>query len=170
MPAPDFLTWDGDVANGIAPYRPGTEDFGGDHFEDDGEAPPDPNEFPNADAWNQLARQGAAQGKVADAAKLEVRFDGGGVPFVARCTGPAVAVVPALFTVTDEGNGVTLIEWPADTFPPAQISPSGLTFISTTRVIGSVEEVTDGIRVRTWELDASGNATAANVPWTINLN
>lgn len=169
MGAPEFLTWDGDVASGVLPYRPATDDLGGDNYENDAEGMPDAGEFPSAEAFNQLVKQVAAANKVIESAKIEVRFNTG-APFVQRATGPGLAVVTSLFSVVDNGLGDTTVTWPANTFPTPQISPSGLTPIFNSRTSFSVEEVTNGIRVRTWSLDGSGNATAADIPWTIHIN
>lgn len=169
MGAPDFLTWDGNPDDGTLPYRPATDDMGGDHFEDDAEDTPDANENPTAAGYNQIVKQVAAQGKVIPAAKLEVRFSAG-VPIIARASGPGNAVITSLFTPTDNGAGDTSVTWPADTFPPHQISPSGITVFHTSSTAYGVEEITNGIRVRTFTTDASGNRTAADLPWTICIN
>lgn len=172
MAAPDFLTWDGGTGDEGTelPRRPSTDDLGGDEKLDNDEKPPDDIEHFTAGGWNQKVKQLVALARVAAACKLEIRFDGGGVPFVNRATAAGSAVSRTTFTPTDNGNGDTTITWPANTFPPSTVSPSGLTLLWTTRALGVVEEVTNGVRVRTWELDASGNATAANIPWTLAIN
>lgn len=161
-----YLTWDGDVANGVLPRRPSTDDLGGDQYEDDAESPPDLHEFPSAADFNQLVKQIAALSKCVAAAKIETRFNAG-APFIQRASGPGTAIVPSLFTVVDNGVGDTSVTWPVNTFPTPQISPSGLTVFSSaaTHAEGQIEEITNGIRVRTFQ-----NAVAADLPWTAEIN
>lgn len=163
--APDFLTWTGDGGENT-PRRPSTDDLGGDDKQDDAEYPPDDVQMPTAAAWNQLVKQAAALAQCVPACVLEVRFSGG-APFIARVTSPNPAIVAATFDVTDEGTGDTTIEWDANTFPPAPVSPSGLTVLSdtTTAVSAVVEEVANGIRVRTMD-----DGSPADLAFTIHLN
>lgn len=163
MPAADYLTWDGDGGSNL-PRRPSTEDLGGDDKVNDAEYPPDDVEHPTADGWNQKVKQIAALSKVAEACKIEVRYNAG-APFIARVTAPGTNIVTTTFTVTDMGVGDTKIEWPANTFPPHQLSPTGLTALSTGLAVGSVEEITNGIRVRMFDL-----LGPADVGFTIELN
>lgn len=166
--APTFLTWQGGTGDEgpELPRRPSTDDLGGDAKLDDDDFPPDDLEHPTAAGWNQLVKQVAALSVVAESCKIEVRFSGSD-PYLARVASPNGAVVLATFTPTDNGTGDTTIEWPADTFPPFMISPSGLTLLSssTSVVAGHVEEVTNGIRVRTFV-----GGVATDVPWTLHLN
>lgn len=164
MSAAEHLTWD---ANGSeVPRRPSTDDMGGDQKVDDIEYPPIEPEHFTAGGWNQKAKQIPAICRVTASCKLEVRFNAG-VPFVARATSPGTQININTFTVTDNGAGDVTIEWPADTFPAFVCSPTGLTLLSNSAgvVTGHVEEVTNGIRVRTF---AAGVAT--DVAWTITLN
>ena len=165
MAAPEFLTWDGNDDDEL-PRRPSTDDLGGDQKVNDDEKPPDDVEHFTASGWNQKVKQISAVAKVAASCKLEVRFDGG-VPYVARATSPKSSLPLATFTVTDNGTGDTSIVWPANTFPAHGCSPTGLTLLSssTSVVAGHVEEITNGIRVRTF---VGGAAT--DVPWTLTIN
>jgi hypothetical protein len=165
MSAAEHLTWDGD-GDDESPRRPSTDDLGGDQKQDDAEYPPDPVEHYTAGGWNQIVRQLAALAKVTAAAKLEVRFDSG-APYIARVSSPRSDVEIDTFTVVDNGDGDVSVTWPADTFPPHACSPTGLTLISSASAVvdGHVEEITNGIRVRT---RSGGSAT--NVPWTITIN
>ncbi len=166
MPAAEFTTWNGDPDNDEAPRRPSTDDLGGDQKEDDAEFPPDDVEHFTAAGWNQIVQQIAAMARVAAACKVELRFDSGD-PYIARATAPSDNVSADTFTVTDEGAGVTLIEWPAETFPAHQCSPTGLTLFSssTSVVTGHLEEVTNGVRVRT---HVAGVATDVVCTFEIN--
>jgi hypothetical protein len=168
MTAPEFLTFDGGIGDEgpELPRRPSTEDLGGDDKLDDAEHPPDPVEHPTAAGHNQMVRVIAALVKTAAVCKLEVRFSGG-TPYVARAPALGTAVTLTTFTVVDNGTGDTTITWPANTFPAAACSPSGLTLLtnSTAELSAGVDEITNGIRVRT----RSGGAVA-DIPFTIDLN
>ena len=169
MPAPKFNTWEGGLGDaGLElPRRPSIDDVGGDQKLDNDENPPDDVEHFTAGGWNQKAKQIAALARTAASCKLEVRFDGGGAPYVARATSPNSKITPATFSKVDNGNGDTTITWPADTFPPFACSPTGFTLLSssTSVVTGQVEEIANGVRVRT---HVAGVLT--NVPWTLTLN
>jgi hypothetical protein len=150
----------------VVTRRPSVDDAGGDQKVDDAAYPPDPKEHATAAGWNQQSMQIAAMAKVVGACKLEVRFNAG-VPFLQRVSAPGNNVLLETFTVTDNGTGDTTITWPAYTFPEHICSPTGLTLFSnsTSVVAGHVEEVTDGIRVRTFVA-----GVASNVPFTITIN
>lgn len=167
MTAPAFSTWEGGTGDDgpELPRRPSTDDLGGDAKQDNNEFPPDDVEHFTAAGWNQKVKQLAALARVTPACVLEIRFSGG-APYVARCSAASSVVGVATFTPTDNGTGDTTIVWPVDTFPPAVISPSGLTLLVTTSAdrAGDVEEVANGIRVRT---KAGGVAT--DIPFTIQI-
>ncbi len=168
MGAPDFLTFDGGTGDDgpELPRRPSTDDLGGDAKQDNNENPPDDVEHFTAAGWNQLVKVAAALSKTAPVCKLEVRFSGS-TPYVARAPALSSNVTLSTFTVTDNGLGDTTVTWPANTFPPTACSPTGLTLLVTTSAVRAcdVEEVTNGIRVRT---KAAG--AGADIPWTIDLN
>lgn len=167
--APDYLVFDGGTnpdGTVSSPRRPSTDDLGGAEKLDDDEFPPDPVEMPDAGGHNQTTKVVSRIAGMTAAAKLEVRF-ASGAPYVNRADGLGTAIDPDTFTPTDNGTGDTTIEWPADTFPPEVVSPNGLTLYSssTNPVTGHVEEVTNGVRVRTFV-----NGVAADVDWSLNLN
>lgn len=165
--APAFLTWDGDPANAIVPRRPSVEDAGGDQKLDAiNVLPPDPIEHATAAQWNQQSKQIAALARVAESCKLEIRFSSG-APFVQNAPSPGTLIALSTFTVVDNGTGDTSITWPAETFPPHACSPTGLTMISssTSVVAGHLQEITNGIRVRTFVA-----GTPTDVPWTVDIN
>jgi hypothetical protein len=113
--APDYLTWTGDVANGVNPYRPAVVDMGGLDKENDANYPPSPNE-PSAEEWNQIVAQVAAFAMVAPAAVIDVRFSGG-VPTVYAIYGANPGLVIADVTVTDLGAGIVTLAIPATKIP-----------------------------------------------------
>lgn len=164
--APSYLTWDGDSANGVLPRRPSVVDAGGDQKRDDVEFPPDPLEHPTAPGWNQKAKQITAIARVTPACKLAVGFDAGD-PFISHAPAPSQNVARSTFSVTDNGDGDTTIEWPAGTFPAHSCPPTGLTFYSTSTsvVAGHLEQVTNGIRVRTFI-----GGVSADVAFAVEIN
>lgn len=163
MAAAEHLTWNS--VSGEAPRRPSTDDLGGDEKQDDQEYPPDEVEHPTAAGWNQKVRQIAALARVASACKIELRFDAG-TPFIARVTAPGTDIDVGTFEVIDDGDGVTTIEWPANAFPPHTLSPTGLTVFSDSSdpCSGHLEEITNGVRVRTFE-----NGVAADLMVTFSI-
>lgn len=154
MAAPSYLTWDGDPPNSVVPRRPSTDDVGGDAKVDDANYPPDEDEDPTAAGWNQKAKQIPALAKSAAVAVLYVKFTAGD-PVIQQASGPGAAVVPALFTPTDNADGDTTIAWPADSFPTSVCAPAGFTLIGsaapTTGFSHRIEVLTNSIRVRTWD-------------------
>ena len=166
--APEFNTWNGGTGDDgpELPRRPSTDDLGGDTKQDNSDHPPDDVEHFTAAAWNQLVKQVAALARVAASCKIEVRFTGA-TPFLSRISSPREDVTIATFTVTDNGSGDVSITWPADTFPTPVCSPTGLTLISSSTAVldGHVEEITNGVRVRT-----KSGGVATDIPWTLTLN
>ena len=169
MAAPDFLVFDGGTSDEGTelPRRPSIDDLGGDEKVDDAEFPPDPVEHPTAAGHNQIVKVTAAHSRVAAACKIEVRFDGSGVPYVARATALGSTVTLATFTALDGGTGITSITWPADTFPLSVCSPTGLTPLVDTSdtVTCHAFEITNGVKV--WTKQAG---SLANIPFTITIN
>ena len=168
MSAPTFNTWEGGTGDDgpELPRRPSTDDLGGDAKQDNSKYPPDDVEHFTAAGWNQKVKQLAALARVTPACVLEVRFSSG-APYVARCSAASSNVSNATFgTLTDNGTGDTTILWPADTFPPAVLSPSGLTILASSAAVrgGDVEEVANGVRVRTHSA-----GSPADLPFTIQI-
>jgi hypothetical protein len=168
MAALPDLSWDIGVdvdGNAHDARRPSVDDVGGATIED--ESPfPDKGSMIYADLLNQLQRQSAAQGAVADAARISIHF-ASGTPVVAGATGPGTEVVTSLFTVTDNGTGDTTITWPAGALP---IASPGLQASATINAVGafclSAVYVTNGVRVRTY---ASTSGAAADADFTVNV-
>lgn len=165
---PTWNTWDGGTGvDGFEPpRRPSLEDMGGADKLDNDDAPPNPREHFTARDWNQKAQQHVALARVAASCKIEVRYNSG-APYVSRCPAAGSNVSPATFTVVDNGSGDTTITWPANTFPTAECSPTGLTPLSSSAqpCTGQVQEISNGIRVRMFQ-----NGSAADVAFTIEIN
>jgi hypothetical protein len=107
MSAPSFLTWLGDVVNGINPYRPAVVDMGGTDKQNDLAYPPSPNE-PSAEEWNQAMGQIVALNGLAPAALIDVRFSAG-VPSVFAVYSPNPGLVIGDIGCADTATGkVTL--------------------------------------------------------------
>ncbi|MBA2687506.1 MAG: hypothetical protein H0U64_05350 [Gemmatimonadaceae bacterium] len=115
MSAPAYLTWRGDVANGINPYRPAVSDFGGVDKLNDAAYPPSPNE-PSAEEWNQIVGQLAAFAQVLPAARIDVRFSAG-VPSVFAVYSANSDLVVGDVTCTDTGTGIVTLSILASKLP-----------------------------------------------------
>lgn len=166
MTTPTYLTWDGDPANGVTPRRPSTDDLGGDEKLDDDEYPPDEREHPTADGWNSKVKNGAAVGRVMPGCLVDVDFSAG-APFIARVSAASTLVVVGSFTVTNNGDGDTTIEWNQDLFPPEVCRPSALTLYGSgaTALTGHIERLPTGVRVRTFDA-----GTLTDIPFAFHIN
>lgn len=155
MPAAaDYFTYDGNGGS-VTPHRPGVDHLGGASLEDDDVHPPDPETMPHADAWNQMVNLLVGLTKVTGAFVLSIRFSGGD-PVVEAFSAVGTSVTSGDLTITDNGDGDTSIEWPAETFPQPVCRPQGLTVnddveIDRMRAI----PITNGVRVKT-KLGATG--------------
>lgn len=107
MSAPIYMTFRGDVANGVNPYRPAVGDLGGTDKQNDLAYPPSPNE-PSAEEWNQMVALQAQLALVGPAATIDVRF-AGGVPSVYAVYSMNPDIVAADITVTDVGVGIVTL-------------------------------------------------------------
>lgn len=115
MSAPTYLTWRGDVANGVNPYRPAVGDLGGDQKLNDADHPPEPGD-PDASEWNQAMGQIAALAGVAPAALIDVRFSGG-VPSVFAVYSANPDLTIADITCQDTATGKVTLIIPATKLP-----------------------------------------------------
>lgn len=109
--SPTFLTFDGDTANGINPYRPGVNDVGGCAKLDDQNYPPDPITMPTAADFNEMGMLLVALCKVSGAALLYVSNSGTPTITGLRAAGSLIQISD--FTVTDNGPGDTTITCPS---------------------------------------------------------
>lgn len=149
MTIPNYFTWDGDPGNSVLPFRPSTDDLGGDNLRDDLVEPPVEGEMPTAGGWNQRAMQVAALAAMTPAAKVYVKITAS-VPAVQAVIAPGSGIIPGTFTPTDNGTGDTTLTWPAGTFPGSAMPPEG-------SLIGSggstptliAQPLTHAVRVRT---------------------
>ena len=164
MTAPIYFTIDGDPPNSIAPRRPGIQDVGGAAFVDDQAYPPDPTTFPSAKDENQKEWLIVGLAAVAPVAVLTIDLTSGN-PVLASLATMSQVVVPATFTLTDNGNGDTTISWPAGTFPPSYGRPritldSDGAFLAPTYVLS-----TNSLRVKT----RNSAGTLTNASFTLVL-
>lgn len=120
MASSNTLTFDDDP-----PHRPGLSELGGGAKENSLQFPPNPVKHPTAEDFNQMSLQHAAVGKVAPLAILFVTFSGG-TPSIAACMAPGTDVVGGSFTVSDAGNGNTLISWKTGSSQPAGALPAAV--------------------------------------------
>ena len=159
-----YNSWDGDSANGIDPHRPSVANVGDNDKENKPGQPNDPRYGYTAEALNQRSTQIAAIAKVTDAAIITVEFSSG-TPVIVKAIGPSTAIVDGTpFTVTDNGTGDTSIEWTSSTFPPFLRGPR-VSIGGTTPGMPAVEEISNGVRVRTF--NSAGAAT--DLPFTVDV-
>lgn len=111
MSGTEFLTYRGDVANGVNPYIPAEADMGGATKENDAEYPPDPND-PDANEWNQIVGVSAALARVSPVARIDVRYSAG-APSVFAIYAGNDEIVSGDITVVDVGTGVLTLAIPA---------------------------------------------------------
>jgi len=109
MPSSDTLTFDDDP-----PQRAGLTELGGGAKENSVEFPPDPVKHPTAQDFNQASRQLEAINRVMPLAILWIRIVAG-MPSIYQLQAAGSTVVPGSFTVTDVGDGETLISWKTGT-------------------------------------------------------
>jgi hypothetical protein len=158
MPSPQFLTYDGDVANGVLPYRPGIDDVGGGQKLDDSEFPPDPQTMPTAADFNEMGMLLVALGKVTGAALILVANSG--APVITGLRAAGSAIVAGDFTVTRHAAGDIEIQCPGTKI----VQPfAGLAFTQKAgdyRATGRVNATSDGIRIET--RDSTGTLVDAD--------
>jgi hypothetical protein len=147
MGAPSYFVYEGDGVS-VTPRRPTVDDVGGAACEDDQDYPPDPN-MPDANSWNQIGKLAACLPQVCPVAVISVTFSGG-APIVSYFAAPNLNLTSGDITPTDNGTGDTTLEWAADTFPPRNLNPAGMTLNESTAVERvSVVPGTNSVRVRT---------------------
>lgn len=111
----DFLVYDGDPSNGIAPYRPSANDLGGCQKLDDANFPADPVTMPSAWEYNEMGLLLVALAKVTGAALIYVSNSGTPTISGLRAAGSIITASPVVtvgsvstcgdFTVTHNGAG-----------------------------------------------------------------
>jgi hypothetical protein len=136
------------------PRRPSLDDVGGGNYANDTEHPPDPGD-PNAHDVNQMAKQVVALAALGAAAAIHVTFSGG-TPSIASVQCARADVVPASFSVTDNGAGDTSITHtggllPAVTWPAWARQVDDVEIDRGPRVIS----ITNGWRIKT-KLNTTG--------------
>ena len=164
MDAPDFFTLDGDVDNGINPYRPSLTTFGGATKLDDQTYPPDPETMLTAAQENQKESALAGLARIAPLARLYIKFSGG-TPSLYAVLGFGSLLQTTDFTVTDSGTGVTTITCPA-TKIPGPTFPAGLTLLSSSDVRGSAVVNGGGNGLIVYTRNSAG--TLADVDFTVD--
>jgi hypothetical protein len=166
MSSPTYLTFDGDAANGVLPYRPGVADVGGCQKLDDQAYPPDPTTMPTAADFNQMGMQIVALGNVSCAAVIRVRnppFETGDDPYVVDVRGASGLLAPGDFLVERFDFGTTTVRCSSAKIPPPF---GGLAIVQQTgdyRVVAFVADTNDRIQVET--RDATG--TPASVDYLL---
>lgn len=85
--------------------------------------PPADGTFPEAGWLNQCQRQPVALGRVVPSVRMTIDFTAGDPGIVALMSGSTL-LTPPDFTLTDEGDGITLIAWDAGAIPPMTCDPN----------------------------------------------
>lgn len=116
MSTPQYYVFDGDPGNAVNPRRPGIDDVGGAQKLNDQEFLPDPD-MPDADDDNQHQRLLVGLCKVADGARIYVKFTAG-VPGIFGVRAIGAALVAGDFTVTDVATGKFKLACPASKIVP----------------------------------------------------
>lgn len=145
------LTYDQDIW-----HRPGVDELGG-GSQENVTVPRDPRTVPHVDSFNQLVRQIVAQATLAPSARIQVEFTAG-VPHVTAVVALNTTLVPADFTVTDNGAGdvsLTLAKYVGEALRPLELTIVEDVEIDRARVF----PVTNGWRVKT-KLGATGTDAA----------
>jgi len=142
---PTYCSYDGSVAEGVNPFRPGIDTVGGASFEDDAQYPPDPTQQLTALVENQNEMLIVALSKVTPAAVIYVHNSGTPSIFGLRCA--SSILLPSDFTVIDHGAGdvelkcsATLLIQPFACIAVPQSSGDY-------RASGYVNTTADGVRV-----------------------
>lgn len=95
------------------PFRPSLASLGGAAKRDDARFPPDPVTMPTAMNWNFFARMFEGLGKFVPFISFQISYIAGTPTLVnVRSMRPSLEE-PSLFTVTDQGDGLTRISWAA---------------------------------------------------------
>lgn len=180
------LSWDVAAVDGGA-RRPSLADIGGALLEDKGgSAPPKTGTHLYADMGNQWEKQLAAIGRVVSPVIITIDFSAG-VPFIDKIQCASAVMVAGDFAVSDDGTGVTRLQWTSTKFPTPTCDPEGPSINSTTGspALGVVElklnwagsgagastPGTHRIIVTTWTAATDvAPAVLANIRCTIRLN
>jgi len=112
MATPEQCVFDLDV-----PRRPGIDDVGGGQKEDDSTWPPNPRTTATAADLNQWQNLLVRFSSVLPMAILQVSFSSGGSPNVDSFLSVKDSSVTVNIFEIHVADGVTIISWPAGTFP-----------------------------------------------------
>jgi hypothetical protein len=97
---------------------------------------------------NQRGKCIAAIGRVSPVAIMVVDF-AAGAPYVDRLTCCSIVLQIADLSLTDNGNGDTTIEWPANTFPTSVADMEAFVCTDGSWLQPTAVAVTNGVRVKT---------------------
>jgi hypothetical protein len=137
-------------------HRPGIDELGG-GSQRNVTLPRDPRTVPHVDSFNQIAKQIVALATLAPSVRLEVYFFSG-VPTLSQLAALNTSLVPADFTLTDNGNGdtsITIAKYVGETLCPLELTIVEDIEIDRERVF----PIANGWRVKT-KLGATGTDAA----------
>lgn len=152
---PTTLVFDTLAVNGGA-RRPSIDDVGKALLEAKAPAPRETGTHLHPDFLNQWQKLLVAFGRVCPSAILTIDFNGGGVPFIDKLQTLSDSLLIADFSVFDDGNGITRIQWTSTKLPDPTCDPSGLTFAGSGLHQGRV------LLTKNW----SGSGAGASTPGT----
>lgn len=148
MGTPNFFSLDGDVANGINPYRPGIDTVGGVGKLDDAQYPPDPETMFTAADFNQGNYLLVALAKVAPLARIYIQIVSGN-PTVYAVVAMGNLLTTGDFTVTAAADGDFAVTCPATKIPGPLFGVVHIQSTSDFRGTAARNSGGDGLEVRT---------------------
>jgi hypothetical protein len=148
MTAIDYNPFDGDGVS-INPHRPSLDQLGGNQKQGVDNYPASSDE-PHQDEWNRFAELIQLASSIIPCLKLTIGFVGG-VPQIDNFWCSNSSVVIGDIILTDNADGDTDIEWPANKLPTLQFDPDATLNEETnaTTIMAILDEPNRTVRVYT---------------------
>jgi len=164
--APAFLVFDGSPSASppVVPRRPSPEDVGGAHLQNDPAAEPVPETMIAAEDMNQVEMIVPRLAAVSYAVKISVNFTAG-APVITGIACLGSTLTAADFTVGDDGDGNTTIEWAADALPLGLCQPL-VTGNNPIVLMWAAYSIAHGVCIRSWAADD----TPTDCPFTVLID
>jgi hypothetical protein len=157
----DYLCYDGNPSDNVAPHRPSIDDLGSDQYEDFPSEPVDPTREWPAACCNEMCGVVASLSRMSNVVAITVHFTSG-TPFVQSSAQPRTT--PVVIQPLDNGVGDVSLTWPANSFPPALNDPKAYVTGATVGAASAIA-ISNGVRVRVKDL----TNTAADLPFVVEL-
>jgi hypothetical protein len=144
-----YFCLNGDVANGINPFRPGVDTLGGVNKRNDDQYLPDPDTMFTGPDFNQHTYLLTGLARVVPLVRIYIKIVGG-LPTVYAVMAIGTVLATTDFTVTPAADGNFAITCPATKLPPP-IFGGGVHCQTTSdfRGVSAVNTGGDGLEVRT---------------------